>query len=104
MFLELAEQTAQRPPDKQSHKVPGMRKTEAGVMLVDLVLAAAGRAMTEAGLLHFQRFRQYPSGACGGATGQTQSELALYINNGKLYFLITFPSLFKGRGGFHFQL
>lgn len=42
MFLELAEQTAQRPPDKQSHKVPGMRKTEAGVMLVEPGSSSSG--------------------------------------------------------------
>lgn len=43
------------------------------------------------------RFQQYPFGAFGGATGQMQSHMALYINNFRLYFLITFPSLFKRR-------
>lgn len=41
------------------------------------------------------RFQQYPFGAFGGAIGQMQSHMALHINNFKLYFLITFPSLFK---------
>lgn len=95
MFPGLAEQTTQRPPDKQSikyvqwEKQVGCDARQAGFS------AAAGSTLTEAPLFHFQRFRQYPSGACGGATGQRQSGLAWYTSNGKLYFLITFPSLFK---------
>lgn len=61
-----------------------MRKTEVLYSSSWAHIAAAGRALTEAPF-HFQRFRQYPSGACGGATGQMQPELALSINKGKLF-------------------